>query len=167
MIVQLKSLKTIKHLFKPKIAKSYQVFKNKKLYDYGIKNPVKKLNEVIQMELKAEKAIKLDDGKYTGVIVGVEFREPPDNPFAYTDIRIKENKTKLELKCGMPSKVTEDTTLGMFIENITGKPIEVGKDYVQVLEELEDTKVEFMVINKKTDKGKFCNIISSSVKPIK
>ncbi len=140
---------------------------NAKLYDYGIENPVKKLNEVIEMELKAEKAIKLEDGKYTGVISGIEFREPPDHPFAYTDVVIKEDKTKLELKCGMPSKVTEDTTLGMFIENITGKSLEIGKDYVKILEDLENKKVEFMVVNKKTDKGSFCNILPASVKPIK
>lgn len=166
-ILIIEKTKMIKHSWKPKIAKSSQRLNNKKLYDYGIENPVKKLNEVIEMELKAEKAIKLADGKYTGVITGVIFREPPDHPFAYTDIGIKDDKTKLELKCGMPSKITEDTTLGMFLENITGKPLEIGKDYVKVLEELEGQKVEFMVVNKKTDKGSFCNILSASVKPIK
>ncbi len=144
--------------------KRNQLIDNRKLYDYGIENPVKKLNEVIEMELKAEKAIKLEDGKYTGIINGVEFR---DEPFEYTDVLIKEDKTKFELKCGMPSKVTEDTTLGMFIENITGKSLVIGQDYVKTLEELEGKKIEFMVINKKTDKGSFCNIIPSSVKPIK
>ena len=154
----------IKRTWNVKKPKRKQLIDNRKLYDYGIENPVKKLNEVIEMELKAEKAIKLEDGKYTGIVSGVEFRE---EPFAYTDILIKEDKTKLELKCGMPSKVTEDTTLGMFIENITGKPLVIGQDYVKTLEALEDKRVEFMVVNKQTDKGSFCNILPASVKPIK
>ena len=152
----------IKYLWKKKIAKRKQVMDNKKLYDYGIKDPVKKLNEVVEMEIKAEKAIKLEDGKYSGEITDVEFRE---EPFAYTDILIKENKSKLVLKCGVPTKITEDTQLGMLLENF-GVKIEVGKKY-DVQDLLTGKKVEFMVINKKTEKGSFCNIIPTSLKPTK
>lgn len=153
----------IRHEWKIKKPKSSQLRDNKKLYDYGIENPVKKLGEVIEMKIKAEKAIKLEDGKYTGKVTGVEYR---DDPYDYTDVLIEESKSKLVLKCGMPSKITEDTMLGLFVSNFTGKSIEVDKEY-DVEEITKDQKVEFMVMNKKTGKGSFCNILPDSVKPIK
>ena len=143
-------------------AKLSQRLNNKKLYDYGINNPVKNLYEVIDMKIKVEKSVKLEDGKYTGVITGVEYR---DEPFDYTDVIIKEDKTELELKCGMPTKITEDTMLGLFLLNFN---VTLKLDaQIDVEEIVVDKKVEFMVINKKTDKGSFCNILPTSVKPVK
>lgn len=157
----------LRRKWKRKLFKRKQIIDNKKLtIDYNIPNPVKEMNkqidEEIEMKIKGEKAIKLDDGKYTGEVMGIEYR---DKPFNYTDILIKEKKSELTLKCGVPTKITEDTMLGMLIINFGVKEIEEGKEYD--IEEIVKGKVEFMVVNKKTDKGSFCNILPASVKPIK
>lgn len=153
----------IKRLWSSRKPKGSQLRKNKKLtYDYGIENPVKKLNEVIEMEIIAEEAVRLDDGGHTGVITGVEFR---DDPYRYTDIVIMEDKKKIEIKCGVPSKITEFSGLGIILENF-GEKIVVDKKYDPEAI-LKGKKVTFVTVMNKTAKGTFCNVTPSSLKPTK
>ena len=156
----------IKHLFKPKKFTRSQIMSNKRLtYDYGIENPVKELNEVINMKIKAEESIKLDDGQHDGKIESIEYRE---EEYDYTDIGIIvqiKGKDRL-LQCSYPTSITENTALGMLIQRF-GAKIEVGKEY-----EVEEfiTKgmlVSFQTITKKTPKGEFSNILRESLKPKK
>lgn len=158
----------IKHLWKPKSIKRSQLLENNKLQNYGLKNPVRKLEKIMEdykmgIKIKGEKANILEDGNYIGQIIRVEFKE---DPYAYTEIIIKEDKTELELKCSIPTKITEYTALGTILMNMGIGTIEVNKEY-DVENLLVGKKVSFIVISKKTEKGTFSNIVPNSLKPIK
>lgn len=134
---------------------------NRCLGDYGIKNPV--TGELVKMKAKVEKTITIEDGKHTGIIKGLEYKT---EPYSYVDIVIKEDKSEVELKCGVPFKVTENTALGGILENF-GAKLEVNKE-IEIEDYLkENRKVEFITVTVKNDKGKFARIVSQSLKPTK
>jgi hypothetical protein len=141
---------------------------NKKLQEFGLNNPCERYeNHYSQKEydgenkmsktIKGEKSVKLDDGKHTGIITKIEY---VNEPYEYTHIYIKEDKTQAEIKLGVATKITENTALGKLL-NRFGSEIEVGTDYdVEAI--LINKKVQFMTITK----GKFANIVEDSVKPL-
>lgn len=132
---------------------------NKDLKEFGFYNPVKS-GEMDKMKAKIEKTIKIDDGKHTGTISAINYKETPYN---YVDIVIKEDKLDIELKCGVPFSITDNTALGNILKRF-GAKLEVGKEI-----EIEDfikegMKVEFLTMTEKTQKGTFARIISDSLK---
>jgi len=112
------------------------------------------------MEFEVKESRPLEDGKHNGKIVAVEYR---DTPYEYTDVVIEEAKTKIKLKYGCPSIVSEKSRLGKLLlafklvlkvgEKIDPEKVLVGKEVV------------FMTLTEKTDKGEFSNIVAESVKP--
>lgn len=128
------------------------------LLDFGLKNPIGVKNKMGK-KIKAEKTITIEDGKHTGVISDIKFR---DEPYEYTDILVKiDNTDGIEIKLGVPTKITENTALGKILVTFGVKKIEVDKEY-DVEELLKGKKVEFMTLTK----GKFVNIVEDSLKPL-
>jgi hypothetical protein len=135
-------------------------------YDFPRIPKVKSLKEFGgggKMEKKVEKSVKIEDGKHTGIIDSIEYRE---EPYEYVDINIKENKTALVLKCGVPFSISENTALGQMLIRF-GAKLEVGKsieveDFIK-----ENLVVEFVTITEDTKKGTFARIQSKSLKPAK
>lgn len=134
------------------------------MQEFGLINPAfpKYTREVIEMaKAKVEKAIKIEDGEHTGIISRIEYREEPYN---YVDIIIKEDKDGIELKCGVPFKVTENTALGLMLERF-GATLEIDSE-LEIEEFLrDDMKVKFLTVTEKTDRGRFARVISNSLKP--
>jgi hypothetical protein len=111
------------------------------------------------MKIKGERSISIEDGNHEGVVTSVEFTE---QPFAYTEIFVQEYNSEVTLKVGMPTKITENTSLGELIKRVTGKPVVVGQEY-DIEELLKGKKVKFVTVTEKTDKGKFARIIPESL----
>ena len=135
---------------------------NKYLSDYGFINPVpiKERGGVENMKRKVEQSITLEDGKHTGIIDSVEYRT---EPYEYVDVVIKETETKLNIKCGYPFTITDNTALGIALIRF-GAKLEVDKEvdpdeYFKV-----GAEVEFMTLTEDTKKGRFARIISESLK---
>lgn len=168
-----KNMGKILHLFKPKKTKKSQLSENKRLttdfnFHYPAKEIDKKVEEAIEMGLKAKKTIKLEDGKHTGTIIGVSF---VNEPYEYTEIYIKEEKTELEIRCGLPTNITDTSNLGIVMSNFgedINKAADDEKEYTEEeIEKLFDGKnVQFTVVNKKTDNGIFAKVMPTSLKPI-
>ena len=115
------------------------------------------------MKITAEKCVKLEDGKHTGVIDDIQYRS---DPYAYTDVIVKVDD--MTLKAGYPSKIIEDSALGMLLTRF-GAKIVVGEEF-EVEEFLtKGKKVEFQVLTStsKKDGKDYCNIIRESLKPSK
>lgn len=147
-------------------------WKNKDLLQYGFKNPLYPdalsvdgkdlhLRGTKMVEFEVKQHVELKDGAYKGVISKIIYKE---QPYAYTDIYIKEDKTELEICYGCPSDISIKTKLGALLAQFTD--IVVG-DALDPEKVLIGKKVEFMVQNTKTPKGEFVNVVSNSVKPIK
>jgi len=133
---------------------------NKNLNAYGFKNPV---GECKEMKGKVEDTIKIEDGKHKGVITDIIYK---DEPYNYVDIVIKEESQEIELKCGVPFKITENTALGQILQNF-GAELKVDKE-IEIDDILKkDTKVEFLTKTEKTERGTFARIIPDTVKPLK
>lgn len=151
---------TIFLFFSTELLKEGYKNKNKKLSDFDIRDPIGA--DKMGKKIKGEQIILLDEGKHNGVITDVQFIE---DPYAYTHIIIKEQKTELELRLGVPTKITENTALGSIIKRFTGKEIKVGHDYdIEVI--LKDEKVTFISINEDTERGTFTKIKAKSLKPV-
>jgi len=130
---------------------------NKKLTDFGYENPLGDY----KMKIKAEKSVKLEDGKYTGKIIDVKEREVKD--YSYVDIIVQEDNNKdFKLQTSFPANLTELSGLGRLFTKLTGKSIEAGKEYD--LDELIGLKISFMIANTETDKGTFANIVRDTIK---
>lgn len=135
---------------------------NRSLEDFKIYNPLLTRME-LKMKAKVEKTIKIDDGMHEGEITAINYKEEPYN---YVDVVIKEKEQEIELKCGLPFSVTENTALGRMLQRF-GAKLEVDKEI-----EIEDfiktgIKVEFQTLTETTKKGTFARIVSDSVKPKK
>lgn len=136
---------------------------NKDLNWYGLYDPLMTRQEVKQMKAKIEDTIKIDDGKHEGEITAINYK---DKPYEYVDVVIKEKEQGIEMKLGLPFKVTENTALGRLLM-VFGAKMEVGKD-IEVDDYLKKgLKVEFMTIMETTKKGTFARIVNDSVKPLK
>lgn len=114
------------------------------------------------MEIKGEKALKIEDGLHKGKIVSIEYR---DDPYSYTDIHIEEAKTRVLLRCGVPTKISEYSGLGKILMNF-GIEIKEGAKY-DPEKILVGKLVSFVTVTKETDKGAFANIQALSIKPVK
>lgn len=134
---------------------------NKTLDAYGIQLPYL-LREMKKMEVEIEKAVRIEDGKHTGEILAVDYR---DEPFEYVDIIIREDDSDVQLKCGVPRKITEFTALGKILDNFGIDLKKIGKNIE--LDDIFKGRVEFVTVTEKTDKGNFARIQPTSLRPKK
>jgi len=140
----------------------FDLRQKKTLLDFNLKNPVRR-NEKMGNTIKGEKSNKLPTGSYEGVVEKIEFKE---TPYKYTEIFVKESTKEVTLKVSIPTKITEDTALGIVLTNF-GSKIEVNKDYdVEGIVKV-GTKVSFEVEDDVTDRGTFARIKSETLKPKK
>jgi len=112
------------------------------------------------MEMKVEKSVSIEDGEHKGVITAIEYRT---EPYKYTDIVIKDDKTGFELKYGCPTNASENSKLmlcvGEFADITPGITVDVDRILI-------DRKVKFMTLQENKDGKKFVRIVSGSVKPL-
>lgn len=111
------------------------------------------------MEIEVKEGIHLEDGKHTGKITRVEYRE---EPYRYTDIYIEEKLTTLELKFGCPTSKSINSKLMKLLSKFTEikSGMKVNPETV-----LHNREVEFMTLQEQTEKGTFTRIVDNSVKP--
>ena len=107
------------------------------------------------VERIVEEKKTLEDGKYEGVIIAVEYR---NKPHEYLDLIIECEGMKL--KCGYPFKIMRESYLGKKMMEfgaklITGEPIDPDPIFI-------GKKCSFLV----QKAGIYSNIIPASVKPI-
>jgi len=120
------------------------------------------MEEQTQKKLEWKEPIEIPEGKHTGTITRVEYR---DDPFEYTDVFIKLDDVDVELKYGCPTFLSLNSMLGRLL-------IAVGEEYekhkiVKPAEVLVGKKVEFMTINKKDkDNREYARIVEDSIKKI-
>jgi len=112
-------------------------------------------------EFIVKPSVKIEDGKHTGEIKRIEYR---DTPYKYTDIVVKLDEADVELKHGVPTNEAENSKMMKLIGNF--RDIKIG-DKIDPEKELVGKKVEFMTMKEKTDDGEFARIIDGSIKPIK
>ena len=113
------------------------------------------------MEIEVKESVSLEDGKYTGVVTKVEYRE---EPYRYTDVTIKEDSTGFELTYGCPTNDSEKSKLMQLLAKF--KDIKPG-DKVDPEQILLTQKVSFMSIKEKKDGNEYTRVVSGSVKPLK
>jgi len=112
------------------------------------------------MEFEMKPSIKIPDGQHKGKITKIDYRI---QPYQYTDVYIEEEETKLELKAGFPSVVSEKSKLGKLLQKF--QEIKVG-DRVNPENILIGKEVTFMTLIEKTDSGEFVKIVDGSIKQI-
>lgn len=116
---------------------------------------------VEQLVLEVEPTLIIPDGKHTGIITEIAFRE---EPFGYIDISIQEKKSKAELKTGYPAKITQRTSLGKLLSKF-GVAVEVGVK-IDLKREMLSREVTFVTENEENEKGVFARVIKGTVKPL-
>lgn len=114
--------------------------------------------EETKMEIEVKKPLIIEEGKHYGVITRVEYRS---TPFKYCDIYIKEDSTKLELKYGVPSYITERTKLGVLLSEFT--KLDVGSK-IDPEKILLGKRVSFVTVDEKGTDGTFSRISDKSVR---
>jgi len=115
--------------------------------------------------LPVTEPLLLEDGKHSGVITKVIYRE---SPYSYVDIYIKPDDSDLELKAGYPQMVSPNSALGKLLTNF--KVDLVKGDEVNPHKTLMGKRVEFVTITEpvKMKDGRmrdFSRIVRESVKP--
>jgi len=114
------------------------------------------------MELEWQEAKRIPDGKHTGRIVRVDYRE---EPYEYTDIVVRIDDIDIEIRYGCPTFLTEKSKLGRLL-TVFGDKFEVGKK-VDPNKILAGRKVEFMTLTKRNKDGKeYAEIVEDSIKPM-
>jgi len=115
------------------------------------------------MKIKSEKVVKIADGSHKGLLVEIQQRDKSPEGYEYLDIMIEEKDTKMILKAGVTPRISENTKLGMILQNF-GVKIKPEMDYD--LDILLNSKVEFITITEKKEQGSFARIIPESIKPL-
>lgn len=126
------------------------------------------MEEQIQKEIEWKESIKIPDGKHTGTITKIVYK---DTPYEYTDVLIAlddlpDIDAVVELKYGCPTVLSEGSKLGRLLVTFGSKYEKGAKLDVAAI--LKGKKVELMTLNKKSSKdGKeYAEIVEDSVKPI-
>jgi len=107
------------------------------------------------MKLEVEESKSIEDGKHTGVITAVEYRE---KPYKYTDVVISFEESKT-IKAGYPTCVTKESKLGKLLQEF-GAEMEVGSVIDPELF-LKDKEVQFLTM---TNENGFANVVPNSLK---
>lgn len=112
------------------------------------------------MEFEVRERIVLEDGRHEGTITRIEYRT---EPYKYTDLFIKEEKSQLELKYGCPSNVSMDSKFGKLL----GKFIELKpKMKIDPEKVLVGKEVVFMTMQEEgSDNKTYTRIVEGSLKP--
>ena len=115
------------------------------------------------MELEWKEPIIIPDGKHTGEIVKIVYR---DEPYEYTDIVIKIDGIDIELKYGCPTILSEGSKLGRLMQ-MFGVEAKSGTK-INPETALVNKKVEFMTLMKKNKDGReYAEVVADSIKPVK
>ena len=115
------------------------------------------------MEIEVKEIIKLEDGKQTGKIVGVQERK---DPFHYIDVIIQPDKAGFQIKVGYPAHLSADSRLGCLLQRFGA--VLVVKEKVDPAVFLHDKECEFVTIGKKGKDGNdYANVVPESLKPKK
>ena len=113
------------------------------------------------MKLKVQAPMRVDDGKYAGVITAVQYRT---SPHEYTDLVVEFDDEK-KLKYGLPTFLSPDSLLGKLMK-LFGCEVTIDETY-DPEEVFIGKKVSFMVMNSKSKDGKeYANIVKDSLKPL-
>lgn len=111
------------------------------------------------MEFEVKESKALEDGRYDGEIVRVEYRT---DPYEYTDVFIKEKESGMEIKFGCPSNVSAKSKLGkllcQFVQLTVGEKVDPEKILV-------GKKVSFLTIQEKKGDNIYTRVVEGSVKP--
>ena len=116
------------------------------------------------MKIKAKKVgSPVEEGKHTGKIVDVQYRE---TPHAYTDLYFTIDGTDKQVKYGCPTGISTESKLGQLFEILTEKEIVEEQNYDP--DTLKGIKVSYMTINEKSKKGnsnmEFARVVDGSIK---
>ena len=115
------------------------------------------------MKFKVNSAMSLDDGKYTGIIQEIKYRE---TPYEYTDIfiAVQGGQTGQVIKVGYPSYLSPTSGLGKLLERM-GAKLEIGKE-IDPEATLMGKSVSFVVVNEvsKKDGNTYSRVVPDSVK---
>ena len=118
-------------------------------------------------EFEVKERVEIPDGKHTGKITHIAYRH---EPYEYTDVFVKLDKTDTEIKYGAPSNVSLDTKLGRLLDafgeikpgdKVDPEKILVGKE-CELMTLTEDVKGKDGIL-----KGSFARIVEGSLKPKK
>jgi len=115
------------------------------------------------MEIEMKEVPKLEDGLHQGIIESVTFDH---EPYEYTRISIKENKTGMILDYSCPTNLSENSKL-MRLLSYFGTEFVAGKK-INPESVLKNQKVKFLTISKPSKKDKtkvYSEIAEDSVKP--
>jgi len=113
-------------------------------------------------ELKWSEPVKIPDGNYTGIITNISYRT---EPYEYTDIFVKINNLDIEIKYGVPTKLSPQTRLGKLMLEF-GEKCKLGEK-INLHEILVNKKVKFMTIVKSNKDGlEYAEIVEDSLKPL-
>lgn len=114
------------------------------------------------MDLEVQKKIEIEDGKHTGEIVRLEYRE---EKYRYTDVFIKLDGEAVELKYGCPTFVSENSKLGKLLVEF-GAVLREGET-VNPDKVLLGRRCSFMTLNESSEQGTFARVVVGSVKPLR
>ena len=112
------------------------------------------------MEFEVKAQVRIEEGKYSGVVSRVEYR---DEPFKYTDIYVKLDGQDVELKVGYPSTVSEASGLGRVLK-MFGASLKVGEK-IDPAKAFIGKPCQFLVVLEKNEDGEFARIVKESFKP--
>ncbi len=120
------------------------------------------IKEDEKKELEWSEPQRVPDGSHTGVITSVSYRT---EPYEYTDIFVKLDNYDIEIKYGVPTKLSPQTRLGKLMLEF-GEKCELGKK-INPQEILVGKKVQFMTIVKGNKDGlEYAEIVEDSLKPL-
>ena len=120
---------------------------------------------------KVTKSVKLDEGRKTGTIVRVEFR---DDPYSYTDIFVAVDGWKFEdklgeLKYGIATNFSLNSQLVQLMSQF-GRTLKEDEEVTEddVRQVFVGKKVTFVTFNEqsKKDNREYSRIVSGSFKPV-
>ena len=117
-------------------------------------------------ELEWSESKRVLDGTHTGIITNVSYRT---EPFEYTDIFVKIDniftKDDIELKYGVPTKLSPQTRLGKLMIKF-GEKCELGKK-INLQKILVNKKVQFITMVRSNKDGlEYAEIVEDSLKPL-
>ena len=118
-------------------------------------------------EFEVKEPQTLEDGKHSGVIVKIIYRE---TPYSYADLHIIPNNVDMELKVGYPQVVSPTSAFGELLTRFGANLLSGTKINPTAI--LKDKRVEFVTISElgKSKDGKqreYSRIVRDSVKPEK
>lgn len=126
-----------------------------------------KTEEELSMALKMpwEVPQTVPEGKHTGEIDKVELAERKKD-VEYIDVTLTCDGEEAKPRAGYPANLTPTTLLGELLQRFGASPeIGVEIDIEAIL--IVGTRVSYMTMDQKTDRGTFSRVVRESLKPLK